>query len=557
MTCLYTNADQLMNKRQELLAAIDIYNPGIIGITEVKPKSSRYVVQESELSIDGYDIFHNLDQTGRGLVLYVRCNLKPSLVDTIVNSFSEKLFVECSLKDGSKLLIGLIYRWQDDPVSVESAKKLCDLFVTIDKLKYEHKLLMGDFNFPQINWVNETCNASAEHISSKFLQVIKDTYWIQHQITPTRYRLGQKANTLDLVFTNEESLIVDLKVEAGLGKSDHMCLVMELSLSADEILRAPRRNFKKMNCDKLRSELGKYDWDNDLENKDVNESWNLMKDRITCAIEASTPLTKNSSSRKKRYMDNEATEAVKNKHCLYRRWQRTRDPERWNQYKKANNKARRCCRKAQRNFEQNVAKQSKTNPKMFYGYANSKIKCRTGIADLNKEDGSTARSDKEKAELLNQFFQSVFTIEGTGDLPDFDPYEYDTGLNDFEIEEETVKKTLQGLKMNKAAGPDGIPPSVLCEAADQLARPITLLFRKSLNDSCVPEEWKMAHVSPIFKKGSKASVNNYRPVSLTCILCKVLEKLVRHQVMNRLNNNNLISRHQHGLVPGRHAPHNC
>ena len=103
--CLYTNADQLLNKRNELLAAIDLYKPDIIGICEVKPKSTRYVIEESELSIDNYDIFHNLEKHGRGLVLYVNKHLKASLCENIKNEFSEKVFVECKLTNNSKLLI--------------------------------------------------------------------------------------------------------------------------------------------------------------------------------------------------------------------------------------------------------------------------------------------------------------------------------------------------------------------------------------------------------------------------------------------------------------------
>ena len=116
---------------------------------------------------------------------------------------------------------------------------------------------------------------------------------------------------------------------------------------------------------------------------------------------------------------------------------------------------------------------------------------------------------------------------------------------------EKVKKLLSGIDSGKAAGPDDIHPLVLSKTADVLALPVTILFRRSLDEGTVPNDWRSARVTPEFKKGSKLSVNNYRPVSLTCILCKIMEKLVRTNLIDHLQHNNLISDRQHGFVAGR------
>ncbi|KAL8582030.1 hypothetical protein ACOMHN_028011 [Nucella lapillus] len=133
-------------------------------------------------------------------------------------------------------------------------------------------------------------------------------------------------------------------------------------------------------------------------------------------------------------------------------------------------------------------------------------------------------TDRDKADLLNQLFQSVFTQEDAGPLPD---------------------------SQHTAPVPDGIPASILAKAADELAKPFTLLFRQSLDSGQIPEDWKTALVTPIFKKGSKTTPSNYRPVSLTCIACKVMEKMLKERVMDHLQRNQLISEEQHGFVPGR------
>ena len=127
-------------------------------------------------------------------------------------------------------------------------------------------------------------------------------------------------------------------------------------------------------------------------------------------------------------------------------------------------------------------------------------------------------------------------------MPDPPHCEFDTELEDFTITADQVKKRLSGLKAGKAPGPDGITPYLLSELSDTLALPITRIFKKSLQEGKIPEDWRKARVTPIFKKVNRLSANNYRPVSLTCVLCKVMEALLREQIMEHLQCNSLICR---------------
>ena len=104
--------------------------------------------------------------------------------------------------------------------------------------------------------------------------------------------------------------------------------------------------------------------------------------------------------------------------------------------------------------------------------------------------------------------------------------------------------------MGKSCGPDEIHPRLLCELAKQQAAPLPKLFNKSLQSGCIPGDWKIATVSPIFKKGGKKMAENYRPVSLTSIVCKLLESVVREAVLDHLCCNDL-SNKQFGFIGGR------
>ena len=96
-----------------------------------------------------------------------------------------------------------------------------------------------------------------------------------------------------------------------------------------------------------------------------------------------------------------------------------------------------------------------------------------------------------------------------------------------------------------------IHPRLLKECTYELAYLLYILYRRSLDEGNIPQDWKDGHMTPIHKEGSHADVGNYRPVSLTSAICKVMEKLLRKAFLDHMIYNGFISDHQHGFVPGR------
>jgi len=120
------------------------------------------------------------------------------------------------------------------------------------------------------------------------------------------------------------------------------------------------------------------------------------------------------------------------------------------------------------------------------------------------------------------------------------------------VTEDQVLQTLLKLKPDKSPGPDNIHPMFLRETAYNIALPLTLIFRKSLDEGVLPEECKCANITPIHKKGLRSEAENYRPISLTSAVCKVLETIVKKQMTTYLDSEGIfITNHQHGFVRGR------
>ena len=169
-----------------------------------------------------------------------------------------------------------------------------------------------------------------------------------------------------------------------------------------------------------------------------------------------------------------------------------------------------------------MAREAKSNPKAFFQYVSSKIKRKEPIANLVKEDGTLTENDLGKAKVLSDFFGSVFTKEDLSNVPDFKHSSEITNLlSKISVCDADFVKALKSLKTSKSPGPDGVHPRVLRELANELAFPLRKLFEKSLVEGKLPKKWKIAEVRPIFKKGDKSKPGNYRPVSLTSVVCKL------------------------------------
>ena len=117
-------------------------------------------------------------------------------------------------------------------------------------------------------------------------------------------------------------------------------------------------------------------------------------------------------------------------------------------------------------------------------------------------------------------------------------------MHSFTITCEGVKKLLSNLDPHKAIGPDSIPSRFLKEYADEITPALTLIFQASLQQGEVPQDWRQAYLTPIFKKGDRSSPANYRPISLTSVCSKVIE---HSQVMKHIEVHGILSDQQHGF----------
>nr|XP_054766959.1 uncharacterized protein LOC129274131 [Lytechinus pictus] len=298
--------------------------------------------------------------------------------------------------------------------------------------------------------------------------------------------------------------------------------------------------------------MSKIDWDDLLVDLDCKDSWNVFSDTIHRHIEECIPKSRMTNKRKRKVYTTKRSNALsKRKNRAWKRYKSTLSHEDFRYYREISNSLRKLTRTLRITFEKDLAKNAKSNPKDFWRYVNSKVKLNKGIGSLVLDNGEKLYKSEDIVSALNEAFSKVFTKEDDSNVMTPEWSHEGSTLGSINFTQEKVEKQLISLNPNKSAGPDGIHPRVLKELAREISYPLTSIFNLSMGEGYLPLDWKKANIVPIHKKGSRQKATNYRPISLTSMVCKVMESLVKEEIMDHVKDNSLLHNAQHGFTPGR------
>jgi hypothetical protein len=374
---------------------------------------------------------------------------------------------------------------------------------------------------------------------------------IEHQLVQlVDFSMHLKGNILDLVIANCPDKILAVSGAGRLGRSDHEKIIIEIAVenirySTDK--RPTTLNWRRCDYQGMKDFLASYWW---KVNESVDEDWAEFKSILTYLTNEYIPVVKTRSKFRPKWLTVEIMRLIRKKKREWKTAIHYNTGPVVENYKKLEKEVSKKIKNAKKRFEKEMAFNEDRNRKKFSNYVKSKTKSRGSIGPLKNSNNEMTVNKQEMANILNKFFASVFTSEDKNTIP-VKEKETDEVLGNVIFTREAVLQKLGDLRADSAAGPDRIFPRILKELRYELAGPLCTLFTKSMNTGVVPQDWKSAIVTPIFKKGAKADPGNYRPVSLTSVPCKIMESIIKDALMDHLLWNNLISDSQHGFVPGR------
>jgi len=547
---MYTNANSLLNKMQELrLRSIDL---DVIAVVETHVGGS---IHDAEISLDGYKLYR-LDRQGRqggGLALYVSNRWKSCLcADMMQQGFNESLWCTVSTNQGS-LLVGVCYRCPTSD-GINNGKLLDLLDLAADYRRCSNVMIMGDFNYPSIDFMDQSVSEGRASDASNFYDKCQDLCLFQHVHEPTRFRAGQRPSCLDYLFTDEENLIQKLHYLSPLGKSDHVTLRWEITVHTQELISHLKKlNYWKGDYTAISQHLRATNWYHCLQGKSVIDMWRCFKDIITNLIDTYVPLKSDKFRKKKgHWLRSSTIRTIKQRDRVWKKYVRFKSGKNFEEYKNIRNTVNSMVRADGDAYRKSLLNDFKGRPKKFYGYMRNLQTVKDATTVLSRPDGSLTSTDQDTAEELKDHYQKIYTSEPPAQPIELSLPSPDTCVDDqVKFDVDSVLLKLRRIRTDGSPGPDGLHPMVLANCAAELAEPLAIIFQESYHSSILPPDWRSANIVPIFKKGDKSDPNNYRPVSLTSVPCKIMESIIKDNMISVLERNQTISRCQHGFMKGR------
>ncbi len=529
LKCIYFNARSIVNKLVELELCIVDEKPDIVGITETWLKEC---ISDKEINFAGYTLLRRdradlFKERGGGVAFYIRNELNPVFKSGYENTAVEILF--CSIScGGENTLLGICYRAPD--CSRETDIELYNIICSVDS---KHLVLVGDFNYPELKWFNE----NTVDRSHPFVECLDNSFLYQVVRKPTR-----KDNFLDLVITSDSAMIEDIEVIENFENSDHQGITFSIvAKKCKHEKNIELYNYFKVDYGVVRCEVVKFQWNKLLQCRDVDYIWSTLKADL---ISVRDKFVKKQSKKntKCKWVTKKVKTFRKAKKNAWIKYQKSnKNCALYEEYKSKLRQSVQENKKAKQQFEEKLADNIKQDCKSFYAYCNSKSRSSHKVGPLRDLDNNIIHDNKNIATLLNNYFSSVFTVENLENVPEAKRM----------FTENEVLNSLCCINVNKSIGPDEVHGKLLYEIRNEIAKPLTYLFNLSIEVGVVPQDWRDANVIPLFKKGSKSQAQNYRPVSLTSIVGKLLECLIKSKLMSHLEKYELIASSQHGFLKGK------
>ena len=539
------NARSIVNKTVFLFNLLLTGNYDLVFIVETWMSPT---IRDSLVCPSGYDLVRKDRTHKRGggiLVLYKSCYTIIERPDDNNNAVIEHICIDLLVEStNNRLRFMCVYCPPDLTRQTTYINRLSDCISTC-KRNSEYFYLLGDFNMPFINWMSLV---SINKVGETFLDFCIETGLHQYVLEAT----STSGSILDLLLCNEFAFrkVSSICIRPPLSTTcDHNLIEIQLELenTRDTSSSVPIiYRYNAGNYDLMRQTLSAINWTEIFVycNFDVQQIYNHFLMIIHSLIRQHIPTTKfKSKVRQPKHITNLA----KKKNKLYQKLKT--DISFKDEYKAISKIYDKAVSGWYDKTEQRVCQSG--NTRNFYKCANKKMKSFPAIPPLLSASGNLVTDDKEKADLFNETFYETFITDNQEPLNLGRHSAPENDLLNLHIDNNAIEEALSKLSAKTSNTPDGVPSYVLKQVGLAISPFLIMFYNLSLQSGKIPSQWKTAQITPCYKKGNKNSPENYRPISQTSAICRLLEKIICAIIIDYLSKNNLLSQEQHGFLPCR------
>ena len=541
------NVNSLMNKVNFIADLLFHYDISVLGICETWLVDS---CPSSFVEVRGFELFRG-DVIGtirkHGTAIYVKKDLKPVPFNVGIPNLAV-VFLPTLV-----LYIISIYR----PPSYNEEQNLQLRLFLLEFCLDKEVVILGDFNLPSLKW---SCpNPISGYVSPVDMSCF-DTFsllGLDQLVSEATFALS--SNIIDLVLVSEKESVVHVFLLPPLPGCHHSPVICDYSWAGARVMNDEvsfRRLWHKGRYDEISACLNLIDWDSVFLGCGVDSCCDKFYDILNSLVDQFVPLQNDSEKslsgplRPPRALMRERTSLWNQfkalRSDLGRHHSSTLDM--YDRFQSANYRLRNFSRLKQRDHERNLLAELHTMPKLFHSYIRRKKKGRAPIGPLRSSSNEVITCPSAISEALADKFGENSSIDDFSQVSNHQIFEGVLGCPIITYEQ--VRLLLCNLDSSSSAGPDNVHPQLLKSCAASLAYPLQLIFSLVITQGTFPMKWREAIIVPLFKSGSRCSPSNYRPISLTSVCSKSLERILSQHIVTYLNDNSILSNQQYGFRSG-------
>ena len=535
------NARSLLPKINDLRALAFTFTPSVIFITETWLDSS---ISGLDISLNNY-ISYRSDREkgiGGGVLLYIHETLKSHHISMPTFDSIEIVCAIIRLTNNLKMLVGTIYR----PPKFDSSTDIVlhNLFITLSNYPSHFKFISGDFNLPDVSWGSLMFPTRLMSFST----ALQFGDWCQHVTSPTRGK-----NVLDLIFTSGISKL-NVSVGSCFPQSDHNIICSSFPITIDnkafKKFDFVHRDWSRVNSMNAVTYLRSCDWSRFFYSDNLTECCEQFYINFHHFINDLAPIKKRSPLNKN--LPNYIPPNIRHKlRKLNKDFHFKKDISAYVRIKEIHEECE-FYRIQRLKDEESRIMATKNNYKQLAQIYKSRLSS-TGLVSalIDCETDHLIENPHDIFNTFSKYFSSCFLSDEADQNFVNGLCNNSTTLNNVCFTAEDTIKAINSLKSSTSLCPDSIPSCIIKLCVPDIVPILIKIYEISLNSGNYPDAWKISYIRPRFKSGSKFDVSNYRPINVTSILSRIMEKIIKTQMFNYFITENVISPSQHGFISKR------